>query len=242
MLRALVLLLVLLNALFWGWTQGWLDQVIGIKARGDSEPERIAKQVHPERVTLLSPQAAAALQTRSCLQLGPLSGDKALADAQAALQRAGFTASDWQAESSEQPGVWAVASIRLPSKDFQARKEETYKKMRIAFEYLSGPPEELPTMVLSRHASDKAAQTALDALAQRQLKGLRVLQLQAPQSRHNLIIAKADGAQQAKLLSLAKEPALQGGFKACVAQAAGPAASAASAASAPAAASAASAP
>ncbi len=230
MLRALVLMLVLLNALFFAWTQGWLDQVIGIKSIGDREPERVAKQLHPERITLLSPQAAAALQTRSCLELGPLPGDNALAEAQAVLQRAGLTATDWQTQSSEQAGVWAVASIRLPSKDFQARKEETYKKMRIAFEYLSGPPEELPTMVLSRHASEKAAAAALDALTQRQLKGLRVMQLQAPQKRHSLTIPKADSAQTAKLLGLAKEPALHGGFKACVAQAAGPAASGASAA------------
>ncbi|MCV2353539.1 hypothetical protein LNV09_05120 [Paucibacter sp. B2R-40] len=229
MLRALVLLLILLNGLFFGWTRGWLDGVIGIKASGEREPERVAAQVHPERITLLSPQAAAALQTRSCLELAsPLNGDAALAEAQAVLQRAGFTASDWQAQSAEQPGVWAVASIRLPSKDFQARKEETYKKMRIAFEYLSGPPEELPTMVLGRHASEKAAQAALDAYTQRQLKGLRVLQLQAPMQRHVLRVPKADSAQAAKLLGLAKEPALQGGFKACAAQAAVPAATAAS--------------
>jgi hypothetical protein len=217
MLRALVVALLVLNALFYGWSQGWLDRVIGIKAGGDREPERLAMQIHPERVTLLSTQAAGLLQTRSCLELGPLNGDAALAEAQAVLQRAGFAATDWQTQSTEQAGVWAVASIRLPSKDFQARKEETYKKMKIAFEYLSGPPEELPTLVLSRHASDKAAQAALEALSQRALKGLRVLQLQAPLTRHSLQLPKADGAQQAKLAGLAKEPALAGGFKACAA-------------------------
>ena len=233
MLRALVLLLLLLNAIFFGWTQGWLDSVIGIKASGDREPERIAGQVNPERISLLSPQAAAALQTRSCLELGPLNGETALAEAQAALQGAGFTASDWQAQASEQAGVWAVATIRFPSKDFQARKEETYKKMKINFEYLTAPPEELPAMVLSRHASDKAAQVALDALTQRQLKGLRVMQLQAPMKRHSLIIPTADAAQAAKLLGLAKEPALHGSsFRACAAPpSAAPAASASAAAS-----------
>jgi hypothetical protein len=231
MLRALVLLLLLLNGLFFSWTRGWLDGVTGIRATGDREPERLAAQVHPERITLLSPQAALALQTRSCLELGPLTGDTALAEVQTLLQRAGLTSADWQAQSVEQPGVWAVATIRLPSKDFQARKEETYKKMRISFEYLSGPPEELPTMVLSRHASDKAAQSALEALTQRSLKGLRVMQLQAPMQRHSLRVPKADSAQTAKLQGLAKEPALHGGFRACASQAVGPAASAASAAS-----------
>lgn len=225
MLRALVLALLVLNALFFGWSQGWLDRVVGIKAGGDREPERLAKQVKPERISLLSPQAASALQTRSCLALGPLNGDAALAEAQAALQRAGFGAGDWQVQTAEQAGVWAVASIRLPSKDFQARKEETYKKMKIAFEHLSGPPEELPTLVLSRHASDKAAQAALEALSQRALKGLRVLQLQAPLTRHSLSIPKADGTQQAKLAGL--------GFKACAATAPTLAAPASGAAGAP---------
>ncbi|MBT9491610.1 MAG: hypothetical protein IV107_04530 [Paucibacter sp.] len=235
MLRTLVLLLLALNALFFGWSQGWLDRVVGIKAGGDREPERMANQVHPERVSVLSAQAAAALQTRSCLELAtPLNGDAALSEALALLQRAGFAPADWQAQATELPGVWAVASIRLPSKDFQARKEETYKKMRISFEYLSGPPEELPTMVLSRHASDKAAAAALEALTQRQLKGLRVLQLQAPLKRHNLIFPKADSAQQRTLAALAKEPALQGGFKACAAAAVTAATGAATNASAPA--------
>ncbi|MEJ6005959.1 hypothetical protein WG899_10405 [Paucibacter sp. AS339] len=214
MLRALVLLLLLLNALFFSWTQGWLDGVVGIKAGGQHEPERLTQQVHPERIVLLEPKAAAALQTRACLESGPLAGDAALAEAQAALQRAGFTPADWQTQSSEQSGVWAVASIKLPSKDFQARKEETYKKLKISYEFLSGMPDEMPTLLLSRHDSEKAAAAALEALSQRALKGLRVLQLQAPSKRHKLLLPQVDGLQQTRLAGL-KDAALASGFKAC---------------------------
>ncbi|MDN3918763.1 hypothetical protein [Roseateles violae] len=232
-MRVLFIALLLINALFFGWTRGWLDGVVGIKARGDREPERLARQLHPEKIEILSPQAAAALRKPSCLALGPLGSDAALQAAQAALERAGL-AGGASVHSSEQAGVWAVATIRLGSKDFQARKEETYKKLRINYDYLQGPPEELPTLLLSRHDSPKAAEAALEQLSQRALKGLRVLQLQPAQRQHELVYAAADGALQAKLNNLAgKDPALAGGFKPCgPAQASGTAASSATAASA----------
>ncbi|CAN5160265.1 hypothetical protein BH11PSE10_BH11PSE10_08940 [soil metagenome] len=240
MLRALLAGAILLNALFFCWTQGWLDEVVGIKARGDREPERMARQLHPERVQLLLPpsEASAALagSKRACLVLGPLDGDAALAAASQALAKAAIIPADWQDQASELAGVWAVATIRLPSKDFQARKEETYKKLKISYEDLAGPPNEMPSLVLSRHASEKAAAAALENFSQRALKGLRVLPLQIPGKRHNLVFAEADTALQAKLAGLlaTADPALP--IKPC---AAGPAAEsstspAASAAAAPA--------
>ena len=54
-------------------------------------------------------------------------------------------------------------------------------------------------MVLSRHGSEKAAEAALEAMSQRALKGLRVMQLQAASSLHVLRFAQADGVTQGKL-------------------------------------------
>jgi hypothetical protein len=214
MLRALALLLLLLNLVFFSWTQGWLDEVVGIKARGDREPERMARQVHPERIKLLSETELAALQSRTCLALGPLDGDAALQAAQAALEKAGVAPTTWQAQTSELAGVWAVATIKMPNRDFQARKEETYKKLKIEFEFLKGPPDELPTLLLTQHSSEKAAEAALDAFDKRSLKGLRVLQLQAPMKRTNLVFPQADGALSSQLMGL-KDAALAAGFKVC---------------------------
>ncbi|MGS0759318.1 hypothetical protein ACVBEH_33695, partial [Roseateles sp. GG27B] len=72
------------------------------------------------------------------------------------LAKAGVAPTAWQAQSSELAGVWAVATIKMPNREFQARKEETYKKMRIDFESLKGPPDELPTLLLTQHNSEKA--------------------------------------------------------------------------------------
>ena len=231
-MRALVLILVLANALFFGWSRGWLDGITGIPADGEHEPQRMAQQLHPERVQLLGRDAVAALQKTACMELGPVAN---LANAQAQLTKLGVPAASFAPRTEAVPGVWALATIRLTSKDFQARKEETYKKMRIAFEYLQGHPDEEPTLILSRHASEGAAQAALAQADTRGLKGLRVLPLQAPSQRTMLVFAQADGLLQAKLKNL-RDASLASAVHECPAAAAAatPAAAASAAASSPA--------
>jgi hypothetical protein len=60
MLRSLVVILVLVNAAFYGWTQGWLDGLVGVRAHGDREPQRLQRQVRPEVLQILGPAATAA--------------------------------------------------------------------------------------------------------------------------------------------------------------------------------------
>ncbi|QPF75923.1 hypothetical protein G8A07_25400 [Roseateles sp. DAIF2] len=212
MLRALVVMLLLANLLALGWSQGWLDRVLGLHA--EREPERLKLENHPERMTVLSPQAVTALQTRSCQELGPLAGDEGLRAAQAALERLGLGSADWQVlVRGEQGGLWVVATIKLGSAEFRARKEETYKRMKLNFEPLQGLPDEQPSLVLSEHPSEQAAASALAGYEQRALKGLRVLQLRAAQTRHALSLPRADAALTAQLQNLlasGREPALAG--------------------------------
>lgn len=231
-MRALVLILLLANALFFGWSRGWLDGVTGIPADGEHEPQRIAQQLHPERVRLLGRDALVALQKTACIELGPVAN---AANAQTQLTRLGIPASSYAPRTDALPGVWALATIRLVNKDFQARKEETYKKLHIAVEYLSGRPDEEPTLILSRHASEAAAQAALTQADGRGLKGLRVLQLQPASQRTMLVFAQADGLLQGKLRNL-RDAALAGSVHDCPAAVAAttPAAAASAAASTPA--------
>lgn len=219
-MRVVVLVLLAVNALFFIWSRGWLDAVTGLPADGGREPQRVAAQQHPERIQPLAASAAAALAQRSCLELGPLDGDAALAAAQTALHDLGAEA---QVRSSEQAGVWVVATIKLADPEFRARKEATYKQLRLNFEPLEGLPAEQPAFVLGRHASPAEAAADVAALDKRGLKGLRVLALKAPLSRHTLVIAQADGLLAAKLKA-SKDPALAAGFKACTAAPAAPAA------------------
>ena len=227
MLRILLVATLLLNLLVFVFTQGWLDGLTGLHARGDSDPARLQQQVNPDQLQLLNAQAAKSVQARACLEFGPLMGDDTLRSVQAQLDKAGIAATQWQDQRAEQAGVWAVATIRFPNKDFQQRKEETYKRMRINFEYLAGPPEEVPTMVLSRHGSEKAAEAALEAMSQRALKGLRVMQLQAASSLHVLRFAQADGITQGRLRGIRE----LGEGRSCAAASAASASEAASTAS-----------
>ena len=221
-MRVVVLVLLAVNALFFVWSRGWLDAVTGVPAEGGREPQRVAAQQHRERIQPLAASAAAALAQRSCLELGPVEGDTALAAAQAALKTLGAEA---QVRSSEQPGVWVVATIKLADPEFRARKEATYKQLRLNYEPLEDLPAEQPAFVLSRHASQAEANAEAAALDRRGLKGLRVLALKAPQARHVLVLPQADGLLAGKLKA-SKDPALAAGFKPC--SAAAPAASAAS--------------
>lgn len=224
-MRVLVLVLLAANVLFFACPPGVLDALTGVPADGVREPQRVAAQQHPERITPLAASAVAALAQKTCLELGPLEGDAALATAQAVLRNAA-PGVEWQTRSSEQPGVWVVATIKLGDPDFRARKEATYKQLRIAYEPLAGLPAEQPAFVLSRHATQAEAAAEIAALDKRGLKGLRVLALQAPKARHTLVVPQADGLLAGKLQAL-KDPALGTGFHAC-----GPSAGAAAAASA----------
>jgi hypothetical protein len=219
-MRVLVIVLLAVNALFFAWSRGWLDTVTGLPAQPAREPQRLAAQQHPERIQPLAASAVAALAQRSCLELGPLDGDTALTAAQTVLRAMGAAA---QLRSSEQAGEWVVATIKLADAEFRARKEATYKQMRLPFEPLEGMPAENPTFVLSRHASEAEAEKQLEAFGKRGLKGLRVLALKAAQSRHTLVI-QADGLL-ANRLKASKDPALAAGFSACSAAAPASAAS-----------------
>lgn len=230
MLRALLALLLVVNAAFFSWTQGWLDGVTGVRSIGEREPERLKKAQQVDRVSLLSPQAAAALQLTACIEVGPVKGDAALQQVQSSLERIGIAPASYELQGGEQAGSngqWGVVTIKLTSKDFQARKEETYKRLKVPYEALPGMPEEQPSLLLSRHPSEKAAEAALESFSQRALKGLRVLQLQKAEASHKLRFEAADGALQAQLRTLAAREFGGVGLSSCQ-PSAGVAASAAS--------------
>jgi hypothetical protein len=211
MMRLLVVVLLAANAAFFVWSHGWLDAVTGLPAHGGREPQRLAAQQHPERIQPLAASAVAALSQRVCLELGPLDGDAALTAAQNALR--GFGA-DAQVRSSEQAGVWVVATIKLADPEFRARKEATYKQLRLNFEPLDGLPAEQPAFVLGRHPTEAAANAELAALDRRGLKGLRVLTLKAPMNRHTVVLPQLDGLLAGKLKA-SKDAAFAAGFHAC---------------------------
>lgn len=117
MLRLLLAALVASNLLFFGYTGGWFDGVLGLRSLGDREPERLARQVRPESVRILSAGASASA-TAGCYEAGPFAGDDAVA-AESVL-KATLPADSWTDEPSQGPAVAgpAVSHVyRVPSAD-----------------------------------------------------------------------------------------------------------------------------
>jgi len=126
MLRALVLLLVLANLLFFVWARGWLAPGWPPPRHGEREPERLAAQVRPDLVVVLQPQAASAavLAARAaadaCLEAGPFDSAGAAA-AEAALTAAGLPEGAWQRQPEAPPAARIWLRVPRADGDLQAR-------------------------------------------------------------------------------------------------------------------------
>ncbi len=232
MLRALVLLLLLANLLFFAWTQGWLDDVTGLKAQGDHEPERLKRQVHPERIVVLPPAAASAAESSTgpvpsaeppasasergaCLEAGPFAA-AAAASAVAALQalQPPLPAGSWTDVKTERPGRWMVYMGRYPNRDTMARKEEELRRTKVTFQEVTTPAEYTLGFSLGRYDDRGAAERALEQASQHGVRSARVVELAAPATLHTLRVQNAD-ALLAERLSAIRVPALGRGFAPC---------------------------
>ena len=184
MLRLLLLVLVLANLLFIGWTRGWLAPLLPPSAHGERErdPARLQAQVRPETVTVLVPVAAsAAVQAArkpGCVETGPFIGDTIEA-AEAALVKAGVPAAAVRRATVTQPAQWVVYAGPFAERDAQRRKEDELRRLRLDHELLADDRAPQPGLALGRHDEREAAEKALATLIQRGLRGARVLELPA---------------------------------------------------------------
>ena len=234
MLRALVLALVLANAGYFAWAQGWLDGVVGIPYGGvQREPERLAKQVRPESVKVLpaaagtpappitaeaavappsAGSAPAAPATSACFEAGPFS--PAEVSAATAVVQAALPAGSWADVKVDKPGGWLVYMGRYGEPDMLAKKKEEIARMKLPFEEVRTPPALNPGLALGRFDDRAGAERVLAQLATRGIKSARVVESGVP-SQHVLRVEAADAALQTQLAEL-KSDALGKGFAPCV--------------------------
>ncbi|MEQ1686876.1 MAG: hypothetical protein ABL916_24765 [Burkholderiaceae bacterium] len=218
MLRLVLLALILANLGFYSWTQGWLDGVVGARAIGDREPERLARQVRPETVVILPPEAAAS-STASvapvCLEAGPFAGAELLA-ANAALKQGlpGAAEGSWAEVKTETPGAWIVYMGKFVDTETLTKKEQELKRLKLNFEVVRTPPALDRGLSLGRFDVRAAADTALERFTQQGVRTARVVELSPPGSATLLRAARADEALAAQLLAL-KASGLGKGFAAC---------------------------
>ena len=229
MLRRLVVLLVLANLIFYVWSQGWLDDLTGLRAHPDREPERLARQVRPEVVVILPPSAvasgaaaapspASATTTAqsaaiTCLEAGPFAPGASVS-AIATLQAAALPAGSWTEVKTERPGSWIVYMGRYANREALAKKEDELRRTRVSFEEVTSPADLELGFSLGRYDQRAAAERGLEQLTQKGIRTARVVELVAPTTQHLLRIDRADKSLAAQATALRSET-LGRGFQPC---------------------------
>ena len=229
MQRLVVTLLLLANVLFFAWTRGWLAPVAEAPVHGEREPARLAAQVRPELINVLTPKAvnaataanatlaaaravsAAAGEAEACVEAGPLS-EVAFNQAESALEGAGVARMQWQRREVGGGLRWAVYMGRFADTEVMRGKLEELQRLRVDAQVITAPAELAPGLVLSRHASSEAAEATLVQLRDQGVRTARVVALPAQAAQLWLRIDRADAALRDQLRGVALPGA---GFTPC---------------------------
>ena len=225
MLRILAIVLLGGNALLLAAQFGLFDRLTGADSgpAPQREPARLQRQVDPQALHILSPQAASAaliaatasaattaahaataasnIRAQACLEAGPFSTAEAEVAART-LRDAGLSPASWQALTNEDSGAFMVYMGRYADRETLQRKHDELKRLKIEAEELRGKPELQPGLNLGRFDQRAAADAALANMAHRGVRSARVLTLRQAQSQTVLRLAAIDAATQARLAGL----------------------------------------
>ena len=215
MLRLLVLALLLANAGYFAWTQGLLADY-GFAPAAQAEPQRLAQQIKPQAMQLLTAAEARQLESTTspatpaqaaaeCLQAGVFSPE------QSSALRTGLESSlpigSWTLESSVEPGRWIVYMGKYNSEDALIKKRSELRGLGVSFEALVNPALG-PGLSLGHYSSQAEAERELAKAATRGVRTAKVVQ-ERPEARGQLLkLPAADAAIKAKLDAL--KPQLAG--------------------------------
>lgn len=187
MLRTLLIVLLLANALFFGWARGWFGALWPPPGASQREPERLALQVRPERFVLLAPDAARAAATppRPAVIAEPSPAPAVGAEAAALCLEAGpFTTEQLAAANKKLTGLavdvaaltevplaappWLVFAGRFADAAARRTRLQAWQRQGVPLpDLLDAPREMAPGLVFSRHMSRADADAALSQLAAR---------------------------------------------------------------------------
>jgi hypothetical protein len=206
MLRFIVLLLILANGAYFAWSQGYLAS-LGLAPALQSEPQRMAAQIKPEAIRLLSATEAKRVEALAsapppkapeCLQSPLLDATKASAVQTAA---ASLPAGSWSLEAANEGPRWIVYMGKYANADAMAKKKSELRELGLPFETLKNATLE-PGISLGSFSSQSAANDALANLTKRGIRTAKVVQETPEKSGQILKIPAADEALRAQLESV----------------------------------------
>ncbi|MBA4329355.1 MAG: hypothetical protein C0428_14085 [Polaromonas sp.] len=211
MLRLAVLLLVLANAAYWAWSQGLLADY-GLAPAVQTEPQRLATQIRPEAIRLLTPDevrqieagprsgasgaTAGAAPAPECLQAG-LFNEEQTATLRGALE-ASLPPGSWQLESSVEPARWIVYMGKYSNEEALAKKRAELRQLGVAFRPVTNPAL-APGLALASFPAEADAERELARIATKGVRTARVTQERAELRGQILKLAAVDDALRAQL-------------------------------------------
>ena len=210
MLRWLVVVLLLANGAYFAWSQGDLRGQ-GLGPLQEGEPQRLAQQIQPDAVRILSPEearsrvASTSAQEPTCLQSSVL--DEAHAAQVRAVVTEGLPPGSWSLDPAVVPARWIVYMGQYPDEQAVEKKKAELRNRRVSFQALDNAALE-PGLSLGSFASEAAASAALAELGQRGIRTARVVQERPEKPGQRLRLPALDDAQRARLEAL--RPALAG--------------------------------
>ncbi|MCJ0765785.1 SPOR domain-containing protein [Variovorax terrae] len=203
MLRLLVLILLLANGAYFAWSQGLLRSY-GLAPAQQAEPQRLAQQIRPEALHILSPDEARRLDASSaapagkppeCLQAG-LYDDKQAAALREALSA--WPAGAWSLDSAVEPARWIVYMGKYPGLEAVNKKKAELRQLNVLFEAPANPALE-PGLSLGGFETQERAAQELEALTRRGVRTARVMQERAEARGQRLRLPVVDDSLRPRL-------------------------------------------
>jgi hypothetical protein len=218
MLRLIVLALILINGVYFGWASGGL-RAYGFAPDQQNEPQRLAQQIKPEAIGFLTPEALklaesqrqAEMVPKECLQAGPFN-DTQLSVVRRALEDI-LPPQVWQLNTVQEPARWIVYMGKYPNAQALTKKRTELVGMHLSVEPVTNPALELG-LSLGAFETQALANTELVRLTERGIRTARVVQEHEERKISLLKLPAVTDAIKARLADL--KPALAGkSLKSC---------------------------
>lgn len=231
MLRLAVIALLLANAGYYAYTQGWLRSA-GLVTPEQAEPQRLQQQIRPETLKVLraqgatnnptpppapaaapaadtaastpAPTAAAPADAGECLQAGVFDDKQAAALRTAA---AALPPGSWSLEPMSITGRWMIYMGRFDDQDTLDKKRAELRARKVDFDRAGGTLE--LGLSLGRFSTEEAAQRGLTALNAQGVRTARVIQERQAATGFILKLPAVTDAQRQRWLATLR-PAMAG--------------------------------
>ena len=180
MLRLCVLLLVLLNGIYYAWSHNLL-RPYGFAPVQQTEPHRLAQQIRPELVRILPADETRRVEVAEktaprpveCLQAGLFDENQTAMLRQTA--QSVLPAGNWSLDEAVEPPRWIVYMGKYPDAQALAKKRAELAALNLRFEPLTNPALELG-LSLGSFETEARANEALAALSKQGVHTARVVQ------------------------------------------------------------------